>query len=295
MPDLPLGENQIAQANAMHELADVKGHFVYEMLERKIGRDKFIKGLREAIRIYSDKKMTLDDLIGIFQKESGQDLHTFANQWFRRTGAPEFDLSYHLESEGAKTRVIGQVDQAGNPYEVQAEIGLYSNDTCLLDSLDISGQSTPFSFESNGPIDSVVFDPYYKIFRYTPEFKNLPLLEDGTMLRVNGKFDDAVALLERYLEFDSTSLEGHYQLARAYQGASIDSLAMFQFQRVVDLYANGQPYDWPVPYAHLNLSKLYLARHDTTAARNELIETEKFPQEPSAYQSAAAMLDSLGK
>ncbi len=293
--DLPIGEVRIAQASVLHELADVKGHFVYEMLSRKIGQQAMLAGLRSVIKEFRGRQVSLDDLKTAFEKESGQNLDTFFAQWFHRTGAPKFDLSYKLTPRGEATQVQGSVVQDSTPYTVDAELGIRTQDSSETRTIEVSGPKTNFSFEVAGLVDTVIFDPDYKIFRYTPQFEHLYLLSHGTKLRVDKKFDDAATELTEFVRYFPRNLEGHYQLARAYQGANEDSLSIDSFRKVVELYADGVPYAWPVAYAHLNLGKMYAAQGDTSKARLQLKQTLEFSQEKPACQAAQTMLDSLSK
>jgi tetratricopeptide (TPR) repeat protein len=291
--DLPLGEQQLARASELHELADVKGHFVFEMLRRKIGREAFQRSLRNILKKYADRRVNLNELKAEFEFESGQDLATFWQQWFYRTGAPKFSLDYDLQRTDSGTTVQGAVRQDDKPYAVKAELAIYGKDVNKAVSLNISGADTPFSFQIAGEVDSIVFDPDYKIFRYTPEFEHIYLLAYGTKLRVDKKYEKAVASLKEFLEYDRDNMEGHYQLARAYQGLDDDSAAIRHFEKVIELHGRGVPYSWTVAYAHLNLGKMHLARKDTTMALDELRMTLDFPKERHAYDAAQALLDSL--
>jgi tetratricopeptide (TPR) repeat protein len=265
------------------------------MLRREIGKEPFRKSLREVIREYADRRVSLDELKSAFEKESGQNLDRFWEQWFFRTGAPKFILNYEREQQGAKAIIKGSVVQAGEPYRVEAELGIYGKNLSQIELLDIEARETPFSFEVDGDVDSVVLDPDYKIFRFTPEFESLYLLAYGTKLRVDGNFEEAVSSLKEFLQHHHNDLEGHYQLARAYQGLKDDSAALRHFQKVIELRNRGAPYSWTVAYAHLNLGKIHLARQESAAAREELRQALEYPKEKQAHDSARELLDSLSQ
>ncbi len=293
--DIPMGIVSAAGASTLHTLADTKGHFVYQMLSEKIGRDAFMRGLRRAIDEFGNKEMHLTDLFRIWEQESGMDLTTFRDQWFYRTGAPDFAMSYQLGGDKGNTIVKGTITQKGDVYEDDAEVAVYTGKSRELHEMSIADRQTQFEFTVGGTVDSVIFDPDYKIFRYTPPFRLAYLLGKGTQERVRGANDSAIVTLTAYLGYFPRSLRGHYQRARAIQNSGDESRAIAAFDSVLILFNDGVDYSWPVPWTYYNLGKLYLATGDTTTAISKLNETFEYSDEARACAQSRALLDSLGQ
>jgi aminopeptidase N len=169
--DLELGIPSPTKRNTLHMLANSKGCFVFMMLRDLIGGEAFRAGLRGALARFAWKSMTLADLRGEFEKAAGRDLKWFFDQWFFRKGAPEFVLSYAAEAQGADWVVKGQIRQIRDVYRTAAEIVFVKDGARQTRVVEIGAEETGFSFVLPFKPDAVLFDPDYKILRWTDEFK----------------------------------------------------------------------------------------------------------------------------
>ncbi len=59
----------------------VKGTLMFESLYQLVGKDKFVKSLKEYFENYKYKNVTPDNLISTFEKISKQELNSFFNSW----------------------------------------------------------------------------------------------------------------------------------------------------------------------------------------------------------------------
>jgi len=169
--DLALGIPVQGKRNTLHMLANSKGWFVYMMLRDLIGGEAFRAGLRGALARFAGKTMTLAELRGEFENAAGRDLKWFFDQWFFRKGAPEFVLSFMAEARGANWEVKGRIRQVRDVYRVAAEIAFVKDGAGETKVIELGMKETDFSFVLPFKPDSVLFDPDYKILRWTDEFK----------------------------------------------------------------------------------------------------------------------------
>ena len=169
--DLELGIPSRTKRNTLHMLANSKGCFVFVMLRDLIGGEPFQKGLRNALARFAWKTMNLADLRREFEKAAGRDLGWFFNQWFFRKGAPEFVLTSNPEPLGANWEVKGRIRQVRDIYRVRAEVVFVKDTARLTKIIEIRAEETEFSFVLPFKPDAVLFDPDYKILRWTDEFK----------------------------------------------------------------------------------------------------------------------------
>jgi len=221
-------------AAAMHDIADTKGMFVYEMLREQIGNAAFVGGLRSVVEHFAGKNASLADLRAAWERNSGQDLSQFWTQWMDRTGAPDLTLEWTVRSEGQGFVVSGDISQQGTPYDVPAVVALASRGRTELKTVPVSGPSTRFSFTTEQKPRWVVLDPRYKILRWTPEFRNGRLLADGVGLSSMGRSEEAFAKLSDYVAKVPESLEGRYELGVAAQDAGKLGDAERAFREVLD-------------------------------------------------------------
>jgi len=169
--DLELGILSVKKINTLHMLANSKSVFVYVMLRDLIGGAAFRAGLRGALARFAWKTMTLADLRAEFEKAAGRDLKWFFDQWFFRKGAPEFDLAYDVEAQGEAWVVKGRIRQVRDVYRVAAEVVFVKNGVRETKVVEIGEEKTEFSFVLPFKPETVLFDPDYRILRWTDEFK----------------------------------------------------------------------------------------------------------------------------
>jgi aminopeptidase N len=71
-----------------------KGGFVLHMLRRQVGESAFFRALRDYYAMYRDGTALTDDLQLAMERSSGQQLGWFFDQWLRRPGYPELDVTW---------------------------------------------------------------------------------------------------------------------------------------------------------------------------------------------------------
>jgi ketosteroid isomerase-like protein len=257
--DYPLGvANAGSDASAaLHDLADTKGMFVYDMLREKIGHDAFVRGLRAIIESSAGKEVTLTALRAAWEKASGKDLNPFFQQWFYRTGAPELVLNATTEATDRGFVSSGTITQAGEPYQVDAEIALAFPGRQEIKSIAVSGASTSFSFRTELKPLWVVLDPDYKILRWTPAYRNYALLADGLGLWSTGRKDEAIQKIEEYVVNVPETLEGRFRLGVCYEETGKLDQAERSFKFVLNRYGSLQVYEPAVTLSQLHLGHVF--------------------------------------
>ena len=157
--------------DAARNVAYNKGAFAFSMLGRQIGVDRF----REALRGITARHAHGETFWEAFQRDveraSGKDLRQFFHQWFDRTGAPEFALSWRQEGD----RIAGVVRQPAPYYTASVEIRVDGGGgETMTDIVEIAAApETAFSLHARFAARDVVLDPSYRILRWTPEYRAL--------------------------------------------------------------------------------------------------------------------------
>ena len=282
-PDYPLGAATAGSdaASATHDIADTKGVCVYAMLRDRIGPEAFLKGLRAVVASFAGKPLGIPDLQAAFEKASGQKLDRFFHEWFSRTGAPEFDLRSSIAPAEAGFAVAGTVGQAGEPYEVDAEIAIGYDGRAEKRTVHVVGASTSFTFVTKDEPAFVAFDPDHKILRWTGEFRNASLLREGIGLQGAGKHDEAFEKLQAFVEKAPDSLRGRCQLGLLLQDVGDLAHAEECFRFVADRYRALEVYEPAVSTSALHLGQVL----DLSGRREEA---------KKAYQIALELPDEAG-
>ncbi|MBT4523110.1 MAG: tetratricopeptide repeat protein [Halieaceae bacterium] len=287
----PFREDKYREIDA---LAYSKAYVVYTMLMDQVGYDTFVSGLRRALKDYVGSYFEIEYLQKILEQESGQDLDQFFEQWFSRTGAPEFNLEYTVqEREGGKSIISGRVIQLRDIYEVEAEIALLGEDQRGLRKIKIKDRETAFEFEVGFKPTAVEFDPDYKILRWTDEFVAFSDIGRGTKFRLDGKFEEAIVVLKSALEHLPDSREASYQLARAHQLLGQHDAATKQFMAITEQFESTGHYSWHVAWSTINLGTMNAESDNGSTAKDYYRKVLTLPDISGSHPESEKLLAAL--
>lgn len=162
LSDLPQ-EGDLSRA-----LSNSKGFIILDMLSRTIGRRQFSRILQNFIREHAYQRVTWSEFLRAIETVVDRNLRWFYEQWFERTGAPDFQLTWR--QEGRKLR--GVITQTSPYYQAELEIEAKNNQgQHLARTVRTSGAETSFSFPVNFHVQSVTLDSHYLVLRWTPEYR----------------------------------------------------------------------------------------------------------------------------
>jgi hypothetical protein len=291
--DIPLttSAGDAAGSSALHDLSDVKGHFVYEMLRETIGDDAFTAGLRAAVTRYARKEIRLSDLRRIWEETTGRDLGWFFTEWFERSGAPEFMMTYALTPAAEGFDVAGKITQAGEPYSVDAEIVLAGAETPpRVEKVAVSGSETSFRIHADRRPDAVLFDPDYKIFRWTDSYRSIRLLMRENALRECGRTAKAIALLKDYVAKTPDDVTGRCELGICYEDQGDLDLAESLFRSILERARIYDTDDPATARSELHLGHIADMRHRRDSARDYYAKAIASSDDPSVRADVDACL-----
>ncbi|HEV8587943.1 MAG TPA: M1 family aminopeptidase [Pyrinomonadaceae bacterium] len=191
-------------------VADSKGMLVWDLLSRTVGRKLFSKILTDIIRQYAFRRVAWEDFLMAIQEGSGRDLSWFYEQWFQRTGAPDWQLTWTREGKNVR----GLVTQAAPFYRAQVKIELKSGRQTLTRTLNIEGARTEFSWPVNFRVKTVTLDPHFEVLHWTPEYRERAMLlgayTKGDIKFWRGQNEEAIREFQAGLE--QVSAPDHYGL-----------------------------------------------------------------------------------
>jgi hypothetical protein len=250
--DMKIGINNWNRGMDLHLLSNTKGFFVMLMLRDVIGKDAFYKGFQSTVEKYAHSYMKLEELQGEFEKASGQDLKWFFDQWFFRTGAPEFDLNYNIKKlKDNQFEISGSVKQVRDIYQTIIEIVALSGSKKQIEQIQIDNEIINFKFKTIFKPKEVVLDPDYKVFRWTQEFKELSKFGDS-MIAYWTDLDKCNELMKEFLEEHPDSILGHsWSGINNYRFYKDNKQAIHDFRYVIE---NADPFG---PYEIYYCNALY--------------------------------------
>lgn len=148
-------------------LADSKGMLVWDMLSQTVGRKLFSRILTNITREYAAKRIGWDEFLNAIEKGSGQNLKWFYEQWFERTGAPEWQVTWKQEGQ----RVRGIIVQSAPYYRALVDVQIDGERGSSVHPLTISGPRTEFNWPVKFAAKSITVDPHFLVLHWTPEYR----------------------------------------------------------------------------------------------------------------------------
>ena len=172
--DKPL--SQLESGGWQHTLSDAKGHWVYHMLRRRVGDEIFFGTLRELIRDFSGKSMSLDDLREAFTRNARPDagLKQFFAQWMDQPGAPVLEAEFVGASKPGMTDLIIRQIQSGYPYELVVDVAIDTESGTEMHTTKIRDRETRISLAIVGKPTDVRLDPQHRLLIWKPEYGARP-------------------------------------------------------------------------------------------------------------------------
>lgn len=161
--DLPADEK-------VRDIAYNKGFFVWDMLSREVGREKFRHILSGIAKRHRFEKITMKELWSEIEVAAGRKLDWFYEQWFDRTGAPDFQTDWKQQNDGLRVTVT----QPAPVYRVTLQLEILGKQgERLTRTMNIRQARTTISLPVPFRVKSVVLDPHYLVLRWTPEYRRL--------------------------------------------------------------------------------------------------------------------------
>jgi aminopeptidase N len=142
-----------------------KGGFVLHMLRRQVGDSNFFGGLRLYYATHRDGTALTDDLLRSVEHASGQQLGWFFDQWLRRPGFPEIDVTWSSDSSSHEVTLDIQQGPRFGVYRFPLTVELHgANGSTRRVTVSVPAEAharlviPPASDGAIGPV-SVVADP----------------------------------------------------------------------------------------------------------------------------------------
>jgi hypothetical protein len=168
--ELPLTTYEPKNQNetlTMHALANSKGFILLDMLSQRIGREKFAAILKRFIREKANQTTSWQEFQKTIEAGAEQDIHWFFEQWFERTGAPDYQLTWKQSGKA----IQGVITQPAPYYRATLEVELVGPHRRLMKTVEILGEQLAFNWIVPFKVNSVVLDPHYRVLRWLPEFR----------------------------------------------------------------------------------------------------------------------------
>jgi len=131
-----------------------KGGWVLHMLRRKLGEEKFWKGIRAYYEKYNGGNANTDDFQAVMQKAGEQPLEQFFKQWLYNPGHLQLSAKWKYDpAEKVVTVEVGQVQSSPFEFTLECKIG------DEVHRIEVKNKLTTVQIPVTGTPTDVVFDP----------------------------------------------------------------------------------------------------------------------------------------
>ncbi len=160
--EIRLIEFEYKQRESKNAIGYGKAAFFFYMLEQRIGKKAFAKGIQLLFQKYPYKTASYKNLREIFEEASGMKLLEFFKTWVYKKGALEISLS-NTSLNFVQNRYILEFDATNNINYAKVPLSICSDDECVYTQIDLS--KTKQHFELDIEPTKLVIDESYEIFR----------------------------------------------------------------------------------------------------------------------------------
>lgn len=285
-----------------YNLSNTKGHLVYDMLARTMGRERFQSALQTIIREYAGQEIGWNEFWRAVESGAGQSIDWFHTQWLDRASLPILSLDWN-EVDHQLTCVV---TQSAPSFRLDLPIQVeFSDGTAVTHVAEVARGRTEVEISAEKTVHSVRLDPHYTILHATPEqwaeAQARRFVTRGKMLWEDDETDEALALfregLESVSELDTHGTEFLLRLHIGWihqQQGRFDE-AMGEYERALACVVRP-----PDQLARLYVNIAAVAREQADhrraewAARNALIAERVVGKESEASREARQILETTG-
>ena len=148
-------------------LADSKGFFVFDMLSREMGREKFSAALRSITEKYAGRRIHWKDFKKEIQKFSDQDIGWFFHQWFEQPGLADWTHNW----KQANGKVSLQIVQKAPHFRVRVPVNIRGESQNLYQEFSVQGGQSSTEWDVPFQVKDVEINPRFEVLAWTDEYK----------------------------------------------------------------------------------------------------------------------------
>jgi uncharacterized iron-regulated protein len=162
------GRNQTG-AKKIRAIGYNKASMVFHMLNKKIGEENFIRGLREFYVRKKHQRASWQDIENIFSEVSGHDLSLFFYQWLNRVDIPKIEIknitTTQENGQSLTSFSLTQTNRKNIPYLLQVPIEIKTISAQKQVSFTLDQAEQDFTILTDTLPRKIIIDPNYDLFR----------------------------------------------------------------------------------------------------------------------------------
>ncbi len=190
--DFPLSEFVARHDGPSEAIGYGKALMMWQMLRRKLGDDNFVKGMQLFYKNNKFKAASYNDIKLAMEQVSGIDLTPFFNQWVKRKGAPELEISnITTDMYAGKYRINISIEQKqkADVFNIDIPINVATADGVEVFVFNMDKRKQDYQISLNSKPLKLVVDAQYDIFRILNPAEVPP-----TLSKIWGSKNDLIVL-----------------------------------------------------------------------------------------------------
>ena len=167
--------SKLADGRFDHNLSDSKGMWFHRMLRDAMGDDAYFSALREVVREYSGRQITLDAFRQIVLRlRPSPDMSRFLEQWLDREGAPVLDMEWWSVDRGRAVQIVIQQRQSGEPFDVPLDVAIETESGVIRKSIRLCERSNEYFLPVPARPLAIRLDPDDRVLMWRPQYGPAP-------------------------------------------------------------------------------------------------------------------------
>ncbi len=236
--DIPPAQLSIIRYDHNNTVIHSKGFSIVSALDSVLGRETFERIYKKSLQTYGGKRMGWRELQRFFEKESGQNLNWFFDQWVRSNKY----LCYEVEAmesnpEGEDYVSVVQVRRLGTmtmPVPVKA---VFEDGSEQVKRTDRSLEIQELTFISKSELKEAVIDPEHKLAMLKKPLAEISD-EAAEMLSLGWSLDDSPEIYEKIKEENIRNTDMLYRIGMGLYEFENYREAFDCFQKIANLTAD---------------------------------------------------------
>lgn len=169
-------------------LTYAKGGFLLRMLRWELGDEDFFNGVRAYLNNtdLQNGYARTSDIIYALEQAADTNLTEFFADWFYGEGHPIYDVKYEQNTDNYMSILINQSTSHSSVsfYEMTIPIQFCINGTDTIINFYNSTDNQLFGAQLSGVVDSLKFDPYYKIVSENTVTQSVMLVDNVNEIKI---------------------------------------------------------------------------------------------------------------
>lgn len=148
------------RGNTEQQFIHGKYPWLMQLLRYRLGDKQFNNAIRHLFERYKFRTVSMTEFLTALEKDSGESLTWFKDQWLERRGVPIISFNYKiLETGEGNYKILGAIEQKNHLYQLPLEIGIKTKDQLRIEKINLNKKRLQFSFDSKMRPQKILLDP----------------------------------------------------------------------------------------------------------------------------------------